>query len=49
MPLRKKNFCNVREKVSMATKPGGEGLKALVAGPLRKELNFAASPTDQNG
>ena len=26
----------------MATKPGG-GLKALVAGPLRKELYFAAS------
>ena len=29
----------------MATKPGGGGLKALVAGPLRKEL-FAASHTD---
>ena len=30
----------------MATKPrrgGGGGLKALVAGPLRKELFFAAS------
>ena len=30
----------------MATKPGGGGLKALVAGPLRKELFFAASLTD---
>ena len=27
----------------MATKPRGGGLKALVAGPLRKELFFAAS------
>ena len=31
-------------KVPMATKPRGEGgLKALVAGPLREELFFAAS------
>ena len=30
----------------MATKPrGGGGLKALVAGPLRKELFFVASLT----
>ena len=27
----------------MATKPRGEGVKALVAGPLRKEIFFAAS------
>ena len=27
----------------MATKPRGGGLKALVTGPLRKELFFAAS------
>ena len=30
-------------KVPMANKPRGGGLKALVAGPLRKELFFAAS------
>ena len=36
-------FFNIRKKVPMATKPGGGGLKALVAGPLRKELFFAAS------
>ena len=45
MPLRKKKlFFYVRKKVPMATKPrGGGSLKALVAGPLRKELFFAAS------
>ena len=38
-------FLYVRKKVPMATKPrlGGGGLMALVAGPLRKELFFAAS------
>ena len=32
----------------MATKPRGGpgGLQALMAGPLRKEFFFAASPTD---
>ena len=29
----------------MATKPRGGGLKALVAGPLKKEFFFAASKT----
>ena len=44
---KKELFYNVRTKVPMATRPmgGGEGLKALVAGPLRKELFFAASLT----
>ena len=36
VPLRKKELFNVRKKVPMATKPRGGGLKALVAGPLRK-------------
>ena len=30
----------IRKKVLMVTKPRGGGLKALVAGPLRKELVF---------
>ena len=38
-------FFNVRKKVPMATKPrGGGGLKALVAGPLRKEPSFLRLP-----
>ena len=42
--MKKKTFFNVRKKVPLATKPKGEGgLKALVAGPLRKEPFFAAS------
>ena len=41
MPLRKKTtFFNVRKKVPKATKLG---LKALVAGPLRKELLIYAA------
>ena len=49
VPLRKKDFFfNVRKKVPMATKPmGGGGLKALVAGPLRKEL-FLRLPLHQS-
>ena len=44
VPLRKKELLfNARKKVPKATKPRGVGLKALVAGPLRKELFFAAS------
>ena len=40
----KKTFFIVRKKVPMATKPtGGGGLKALLAGPLRKELSFFAA------
>ena len=33
-----KTLFNVKKKVPMATKPRGGGLKASVAGPLRKEL-----------
>ena len=38
-------FFNVRKTVTMSIKPRGKGggLKALVAGPLSKELFFAAS------
>ena len=36
-------FFNVRKKNPMATKPGGGGLKAKVAGPLRKDF-FAGKP-----
>ena len=44
VPLRKKElFFNVRKKVPIATKLG-VGLKALVAGPLRKELLFSGLP-----
>ena len=39
-------FFNVREKVPLAAKPRGGGLKALMAGPLRKEFFFAASLID---
>ena len=38
----KRLFFNVKKKVPMATKPRGGGLKAIVAGPLKKTL-FAAS------
>ena len=38
----KGTFFNVRKKVPVATKPSG-GLKALVAGLLRKEHFYAAS------
>ena len=41
--LGKKNFLNVNKKVPIATKPGGGGLKALVAGPPRNLNFFAAS------
>ena len=41
MPLRKKELFLCKEKVPMATKPGGGGPKALVAGLLRNELFFA--------
>ena len=37
-----------RKKILMATKPRGGGLKALVAGPLIKELFYAASLTNVN-
>ena len=42
LPLRKKELFYVRKTVPMVTKPGGRGLKALVAGPLRKDF-FPAS------
>ena len=35
-------YCNVRKKAPMGTKWGG-GVKALVAGPLRKNTFFVAS------
>ena len=38
----KRTFFYVKKKIPMATMPVG-GLKALVAGTLRKELFFAAS------
>ena len=39
----KKNFfLNVRKKVPMTTKPRGGGLKALVAGPLKKSFMATA-------
>ena len=39
----KRKFFNVRKEVLMSNKPRVEGLKALVAGPLKKELFLAAS------
>ena len=44
MPLRKKEPFLMKRKVLISTKPRGGGLKALVAGPLRKELFFCGFP-----
>ena len=44
----KKTFFNVRKKVPIATKPRGGGLKALMAGPLRKNWSLTERLLFQN-